>query len=81
VETINRKKVSMEYHGKLYGSFGHKYFDTGKTTVDYNKLESEKQELVSQLKKLYDSIDSCIDLTPELLIETEQLIKKHNDGI
>jgi hypothetical protein len=30
----------MEYHGKLYGNIAGKYFDTGKTTADYDKLEA-----------------------------------------
>lgn len=40
------------------------------------KLISKAPELLQQLEKLYNSIDSCIDLTPELLIETQQLIKQ-----
>lgn len=39
-------------------------------------LISKAPELLQQLEKLYNSIDSCIDLTPELLIETQLLIKQ-----
>ena len=28
----------MEYHGKLYGKIGNKYFDTGKTSKDVDEL-------------------------------------------
>jgi len=30
----------MEYKGKLYGKIGKKYFDTGKTTDDWDRLDS-----------------------------------------
>lgn len=28
----------MEYHGKLYGKIGNKYFETGKTSKDFDKM-------------------------------------------
>jgi len=28
----------MEYRGKLYGKFGKKHFDTGKTSEDFDEL-------------------------------------------
>ncbi len=36
----------MEYHGKLYGKIGDKYFETGKTSEDYDKLEEAFEELL-----------------------------------
>ena len=30
----------MEYKGKLYGKFGNKYFDTGKTSDDWDRIET-----------------------------------------
>ena len=30
----------MEYEGKLYGKIGGKYFDTGKTTDEWDKLQA-----------------------------------------
>lgn len=30
----------MEYKGKLYGKFGKKYFDTGKTANDWDNMEA-----------------------------------------
>lgn len=35
----------MEYHGKLYGKYSGKYFDTGKTAKDFDTLEKENKEL------------------------------------
>ena len=59
----------MEYHGKLYGKIGHKYFDTGKTSTDYDKIESDKIELVKMLKRMLSNYDEgtqtyldCIEL-------------------
>ena len=44
----------MEYKGKLYGKLGHKYFDTAKTSEDWDKMEDEIKLLKEQLntKKL-----------------------------
>lgn len=38
--------------------------------------QSAAPELLEALVKLYNAIDSCIDLTPELLIECNNAIKK-----
>jgi hypothetical protein len=35
----------MRYIGKLYGKLGNKYFDTGKTSDDYDNLEKEVERL------------------------------------
>lgn len=40
----------MEYHGKLYGKIGNKYFYTGRTSEDYDKLLSERTEMLEMLQ-------------------------------
>jgi len=49
----------MQYEGKLYGNMGRKYFDTGKTTEDWDALWSSVIMLRSVLKELMatDEID------------------------
>jgi cell division protein FtsB len=42
----------MEYNGKLYGKVGNKYFDTSKTSEDFDKLEKEKAELQAENERL-----------------------------
>lgn len=42
----------MEYTGKLYGRIGNKYFDTGFTSEDYDKLQKENSELQKQVLNL-----------------------------
>jgi len=42
----------MEYTGKLYGKIGNKYFDTGFTSEDYDKLKKENSELQKQVLNL-----------------------------
>lgn len=44
----------MEYHGKLYGKIGGKYFDTGKTSDDFDNLEKQRDELLEALKELVE---------------------------
>ena len=39
----------MEYTGKLYGKIRNKYFDTGFTSEDYDKLQEENSELQKQV--------------------------------
>jgi hypothetical protein len=36
----------MEFKGKLYGKLGNKYFDTGKTSQDFNDLIQALQEIL-----------------------------------
>lgn len=40
------------------------------------KLIASAPDLLAALIKLYNAIDSCIDLTPELLKDCENAIKK-----
>jgi hypothetical protein len=42
----------MQYQGKLYGKIGNKYFDTGVTSNDIDKLNQENQEMLEALKKV-----------------------------
>ena len=43
----------MEYIGKLYARIGNSnYFDTGKTSNDYDKLEAENKSLKENLQAI-----------------------------
>ena len=42
----------MEYHGKLYGKFNGKPFDTGKTSDDFDNLEKENKEMKAMLQTI-----------------------------
>jgi hypothetical protein len=46
----------------------------------YQKIEAQRDELLAALKRLYDSIDSCVDLTPELLQEIKIAIANAEKG-
>ena len=39
----------MEYHGKLYGKVGNKYFDTGRTSDEFDSMQ--KLAIKLQLEK------------------------------
>lgn len=41
----------MEYKGRLYGKMHQTYFETGKTSDDYDNLEKEVVELKNKLKE------------------------------
>jgi hypothetical protein len=42
----------MEYKGKLYGKLNNKYFDTGKTSDDWDMLEKYVAELIIENNNL-----------------------------
>jgi hypothetical protein len=44
----------MKYEGKLYGKVGEDYFDTGKTSEDWDNLEIRLKEARELLKKYYE---------------------------
>ncbi len=46
----------MEYKGKLYGKIGNKYFDTSKTSDDWDILEIENKQLQQQLSEANEKI-------------------------
>jgi hypothetical protein len=41
---------------------------------EYDQLKEDKAALLEALKMLYDSIDSCIELTPHVLLKARQAI-------
>lgn len=49
----------MEYTGKLYGKIGNKYFDTSKTSEDFDKLEKEVKELQDEIVKLESELTAA----------------------
>ena len=76
----------MEYYGKLYGKIGNKYFDTGKTSSDFDstshqleKLEAEKKELLEALEEIEYKFRCENNSSDEskFLDEIESLIQKH----
>lgn len=44
----------MEYHGKLYGKLGLMYFDTGKTSDDWDALEDVNEKKLYRLLEFVD---------------------------
>lgn len=59
----------MDYQGKLFGKVGRRYFDTGKTSEDWDELKKQadeakilrviaKTELI--LRKLNNDLNQCV---------------------
>jgi len=62
----------MEYHGKLYGKYKGRYFDTGRTSTDYD-------ELLEALNELYEhSHFSVYEKDQRLRSKCESIINKSN---
>lgn len=72
-----KTKHTKEYAEKLYLKQLEDFKGVG-FTEGYMKAieETNVSELLEALIKLYNAIDSCIDLTPELLIKCNNAIKK-----
>lgn len=69
----------MEYHGKLYGKFNGKPFDTGKTSDDFDKLVKENEEMKAMLEEINRR---CYILATEPNgIVRETMIDNLTDGI
>ena len=62
---INLKKLGMDYKGKLYGKIGRTYFDTGKTSDNYDEL----LKFVKEMAKRYPN-------SPWIYEQANELIKK-----
>ena len=52
----------MNYIGKLYGKHIGEYFDTGRTSAEWEKLEAEKEELIESMEALLILIDPRLSL-------------------
>lgn len=50
----------MNYKGKLYGKFRNKYFDTGKTSKDYDLLEKQNKKMLEMLEIILQSENTPI---------------------
>ena len=61
----------MEYHGKLYGKIGNKYFDTDKTSKDVDNLV----ELLKLFVKEFE-YENATDYECELFFKAKELLKK-----
>lgn len=48
----------MDYQGKLYGKVGGEYFDTGKDSNDWDRLESENKEMLQLLKDIVKEFEA-----------------------
>ena len=46
----------MDYKGKLYGKFRNKYFDTGKTSEDYDLLEEQNKKIIEEIQDTIDDL-------------------------
>lgn len=60
----------MDYTGKLYGRVSGAYFDTGKTTNDWDRLWNEPAE---KLKEYYQRLNEVLDTNGQLTKEDLQL--------
>ena len=65
----------MRYEGKIYGKVGGKHFDTGKTSEDWDKLETIKDAVIDMFNELdQHRVEIPHELHP-LFDELEKLVK------
>ena len=53
----------MDYEGKLYGKIGGKYFDTGKTTQDWDELKAKagQHETIVMWRSIEDELPEDVE--------------------
>jgi len=72
----------MEYHGKLYGKIGNKYFDTDKTSQDFDDMTELIQLYVDAVYNedivIIDNIenDSTQSFSAKFYLKAKQLLTK-----
>jgi hypothetical protein len=66
----------MNYKGKLYGRAGGEYFDTGKTSEDWDELEANNKYLNQALKDRRGICDKLEADKKELLYDFYKWYKK-----
>lgn len=72
-------KMIMEYEGKLYGKLGFKqYFDTGKTSKDWDSMKRKIAELNEELSKLRQDAVSGAVCQRELLLDFAEYSENDN---
>lgn len=65
----------MEYHGRLYGKIAGTYFDTGKTTKDFDNM----QNLLNEAKNLVGHPSTNRSASVDIACDNWQ--SKYNDLI
>ena len=73
IETSSGIRIAQVKSFGKNGSFNDATFEEKEANA---KLIAAAPELLEAFIKLYNAIDSCTDLTPELLIECKKTIKK-----
>ena len=63
----------MEYKGKLYGKIGNKYFDTSKTSDDYDNLDQQNKQLLEDIEQLKNKVSNWMDKYTEVNEENKKL--------
>tara|TARA_Y100000310_G_C20158283_1_gene567900 strand:- start:331 stop:564 length:234 start_codon:yes stop_codon:yes gene_type:complete len=61
----------MEYHGKLYGRMGSKYFDTGHTSENFDSLSERVKYMQEENKKLMNICLHALEMCENVVMPTE----------
>lgn len=70
----------MEYHGKLYGKIGNKYFDTGETSDDFDNLGKELGVLKDAIVDFMKSMDSNLIEIPTKMYDQWNELERLTDN-
>lgn len=73
---------TVDDNGFIYDYAGNTIADPHCSDIDLDEREANARliaaapELLNALERLYNAIDSCVELTPDLLQEVKSVIKK-----
>lgn len=59
-EYLRETSKNMEYQGKIYGKIGNRYFDTGRTTEEWDEMKKALQLARGALVAIRDEADAKV---------------------
>lgn len=66
----------MEYHGKLYGKIGKKYFDTTRTSDDWDAMEKRISELEAENSLLKETVGRFCYVCNKEIVDLQSMVYK-----
>lgn len=78
----NEQGDAMQYEGKLYGKWGgRRYFDTGRTSCDWDRMEHAIRDAMMHLEASYDADGDSMKESDAYISLRRGLCAEHADPV
>jgi len=71
----------MEYTGKLYGKIGNKYFDTGRTSDEFDYYEAKQNAITCNLQSVIKSLPEYNEILYHAKTLTNEQFREYWDEV